>query len=176
MNISDSAGAGVFTGRGYWQRLRHRWQSKTSQRTQQRQKRRQQRTRDTRRVWGIGDKNGGGGGQTTVLRNIRQQRRCRRRKMSTKNTTTTMDASADYRRRIQGIEYNDRGGSRLTTGLVDWQQQRSVYFPCFQVGNSNTFLYLSSRCLILILFHQITIFSVGCMKYYQYLQSCRKSF
>ena len=41
--------------------------------------------------------------------------------MSTKTTTKTKDASAEDRQRVQGIEDNDRGGSRLTTVLVDWQ-------------------------------------------------------
>ena len=51
--------------------------------------------------------------------------------MSTKNTTTTTDVLTEDRQRVQGIEDNDRGGSGLTTGLVDWQRQRCVDFPCF---------------------------------------------
>ena len=69
-----------------------------------------------------------------------------------KTTTTTTDVSAEYRQRVQGIEDYDGGGSRSTTGLVDCQRQRSVGFPCFQVANSNTFLSLSSLCLVLISF------------------------
>ena len=49
--------------------------------------------------------------------------------MRTKTTTATMDASTEDRRSVQGIEDDDRGGSRSTTGLVDWQRQRSVDFP-----------------------------------------------
>ena len=88
--------------------------------------------------------------------------------MSTKTTTITTDASAEDIRRVQGTEDNDEGGSILTTGLVDWKRQRSVDFPCFQVANSNTVLYLYSCCLILILFSSDYFFSVRCMKYYQY--------
>ena len=72
--------------------------------------------------------------------------------MITKTTTTTMDASEEYRRRVQGIKDDDRGDSGLKTGPVDCQRQRGVYFTCFQVANSNTVLSLSSRCLVLILF------------------------
>ena len=48
--------------------------------------------------------------------------------MSTKTTTKTTDMSADYRRRVQGIEDDDRGVSGLTTGPVDCKQQQSVDF------------------------------------------------
>ena len=75
--------------------------------------------------------------------------------MSTKTTTTTTDASAEDRRRVLDIKDNDGGGRRSTTGLVNWQQQRSVDFTCFQVATSNTVSSLSGRCLVLIFFHQI---------------------
>ena len=88
--------------------------------------------------------------------------------MSKKTTTKATDALAEDRRRVQGIEDDDGGGSRLTTGLVDWQQKRSVYFPCFQVANSNTVLSLSNCCLVFILFSSYPFFFVGCLKYYQY--------
>ena len=52
----------------------------------------------------------------------------------------------------RGIRDNDGGGSGLTTGPVDWQQQRSVDSPCYLVVTSNTVLYLSIRCLVLIVF------------------------
>ena len=58
--------------------------------------------------------------------------------MSTKTSTPTPDASAEDRQHVQGIEDDKRGGSGLTTGLVNWQLQRSVDFPCFLVANSNT--------------------------------------
>ena len=58
--------------------------------------------------------------------------------MSTKTTTTTTDALAEDRKRVQKIKDDDEGGSKLTTGLVDWQRKQSVDFPCFQVANSNT--------------------------------------
>ena len=72
-----------------------------------------------------------------------------------KNKTTTTDDLAKDRKRVQGIEDDDGGGRILTTVLVDWQRQRSVDFPCFQVANSNTVLYLPSCCLVLILFYHI---------------------
>ena len=40
----------------------------------------------------------------------------------------TTEASAEYRQRIQGVRDDDEGGSGLTTGPMDWQQQHSVYF------------------------------------------------
>ena len=78
--------------------------------------------------------------------------------MSTNNTTTTMDASAEDRRRVQGIEDKDRGGSGLTTGPADWQQQRSVDIYCLQVDNINTVLFLPSCCLVLIFFSSDSFF------------------
>ena len=72
--------------------------------------------------------------------------------MSTNTTTTTTDVLVEDRRCVQGIEDNGGGRSGLTTGPVDWQRQRSVDFPCFQVANSNIVSYLSSSCLVLILF------------------------
>ena len=88
--------------------------------------------------------------------------------MSTETTTTVTDASVEDRQRVQWIEDNDGGGSRATTGLVDCQRQRSVYFPCFQVSNSNTVSSLSSHCLFLVLFSCDSFFFVRCMKKYQY--------
>ena len=38
-----------------------------------------------------------------------------------KTTTTKTDASVEDRRRVQGIEDDYGGSSRLTTGLLDWQ-------------------------------------------------------
>ena len=69
-----------------------------------------------------------------------------------------MDVSAEDRRRVQEIKDDDRGGSILTTGLLDWQRQRSVDLSCFQVANSNTVSSLSSRCLFLILFSSYSFF------------------
>ena len=77
-----------------------------------------------------------------------------------KTTTMTTDASAEDRRHVQGIKYDNEGGSRLTTDLVGWQRQRSVDFPCFRVANSNTVSSLSSRCLVLILFSSDYFFFV----------------
>ena len=79
--------------------------------------------------------------------------------MITKTTTTSTEASAEDIQHVQGIVDDDGGGSGLTKGLVDWQLQQSVYFPCYRVANSSTVLYLSCRCLVLIFFHQITFFS-----------------
>ena len=75
-----------------------------------------------------------------------------------KTTTTTTDASAEDRQRVQGIEDDGGGGSRSTTGLVDWQRQRSVDFPCLQVDNSKTVLSLTIRGLVLILFSSDSFF------------------
>ena len=94
----------------------------------------------------------------TVPRNLLQCRRRRWRKMSTKNTTTTTEALAEGGRRVQGIRDDDRGDSSLTTGLVCWQRQRSVDFPCYRVANSNTVLSLSCCCLVLIFFIRFPFF------------------
>ena len=40
--------------------------------------------------------------------------------MSTNDTTTTADTSAEDRRRVQGIEKDNRGRSGSTTGPLDW--------------------------------------------------------
>ena len=84
--------------------------------------------------------------------------------MSTNNTTTTTDALAEDRRRVQGIEDDNGGGSGSTTGLVDWQRQRSVDFPRFQVASSNTVSFMSICCLVLILFSSDSFFFVRYMK------------
>ena len=65
-----------------------------------------------------------------------------------KTTTTTMDASEEDRRRVHGIEDNDRGGSRSTTGLVDWQRQRSVDLLAFSLLT----VTLSHLCLVAVSF------------------------
>ena len=84
--------------------------------------------------------------------------------MITETTTTTTDASAEDRQSVQGIEDDNRGGSGLTTGPVNWQLQQSVHFSFFQVANSNNVSSLSSCCLIFFirfhffcLLHKITI-------------------
>ena len=88
--------------------------------------------------------------------------------MSTKTSKTKMEASTEDRRRVQVIRDDNRGGSGSTTGPVDWQQQRSVDFPCYHVANSNTVLYLSRRCIVLIFFSSDSFFFVHCKKDYQY--------
>ena len=75
-----------------------------------------------------------------------------------KTTTTTTEASAEDRRRVQGIRYDVGGGSGLTTDPVDWQQQQSVDFPCYCVANSNTVSSLYRSCLFLYCFRQIPFF------------------
>ena len=95
--------------------------------------------------------------------------------MSTKTKATTIDVSVKDRWRVQGIKDDDGGGSGLTMGLVDWQQQRSVDFPCFRVANSNTVSSLSSRCLVLVFFHQIPFFR-SLHEILSVLQSCGKCF
>ena len=69
----------------------------------------------------------------------------------TNTTKTTTEALAEDRRRVQGIGDDNGGGNGMMTGPVDWQRQRSVDFLCYRVANSNTVLYLSRRCLVLIL-------------------------
>ena len=86
------------------------------------------------------------------LSNIQRQRRRWRREMSTKTTTMKTEASAKDRRRVQEIGDDDGGGSGSMTGQVDWQQQRSVDFPCYRVSNSNTFSSLSIFYIVFILF------------------------
>ena len=93
--------------------------------------------------------------------------------MSTNTTTTKMDASAEDRQHIQGNKDDNGGGIISTTGLVDWQRQRSVDFPCFQVANSNTVSSLSSRCLVLI-FSSDYFFPHSLHEILSVLQSCRK--
>ena len=88
--------------------------------------------------------------------------------MSKETITTTKEASAEARRRVQGIKDNDGGGSRSTTGPVDWQRQRSVDLTCYRVANSNTISPLSIRCLVLILFSLDSLFPVFSKKCYQY--------
>ena len=76
--------------------------------------------------------------------------------MSMKTATTTTDATAKDRRRVQWLEDDDGGESRSIMVLVDWQRQRSVAFPRFQVANSDVVSSLSSCCIVLIFFHHIT--------------------
>ena len=101
---------------------------------------------------GIYDNNRGVGGGMWSLRLQQGQQMCWRR---------IDDIS-------KGIEDDNGGGSRLTTGLVDWQQQLSFGFPCFQVATNNTVLSLSNRYLISIIFSSDSFFYIRCMKYYQY--------
>ena len=79
--------------------------------------------------------------------------------MSTKTTTNSTDALEEDIPCVQGIEDNNGGGSGLTMGPVDWQQQRSVDFTCLQVDKSNTVESMSSCCLVLISFFSDSFFS-----------------
>ena len=96
-----------------------------------------------------------------------------------KTTTTTTGASEEDRGRVQGIGDNNRGGSVLTTGPVDWQQQQSVDFPCYCVANSNTVSSMSCLCLVAVsfwyCFHHIPFFR-SMQKILPKLQSCGKYF
>ena len=92
-------------------------------------------------------------------RTLQQRWRRRQRTMITKTATTTTEASAEDIQCVQGIGYNNGGGSGLTIGLVYWQQQWSVDFPCYRVSSSNPALSLSSRCPVLILFSSYSFFS-----------------
>ena len=72
--------------------------------------------------------------------------------MSPNTSTTTTEALAEDRRRVQGIGDDNGGDKGYTTGPIYWQRQRSVDFPCYHVVNSTTVSYMSSRCLVLMLF------------------------
>ena len=77
----------------------------------------------------------------TCPSNLQQLQMRRKRKIRTKTTTPTKittNALAGDIIHIQGIGDYNVGGSGLTTGPVDWQQQQSVDFPCYWVANSNT--------------------------------------
>ena len=89
------------------------------------------------------------------------------RKMSTKTTTTALEASVEDIQRVQGIGDNNRGVIRSTTGTVYWQQQRSLYFLCYRISNSNTVSSLSCCCLVLVLIFSYSFFFVHCKKYFQ---------
>ena len=62
---------------------------------------------------------------------------------------TTTEASKDENENKDHNNKNrcadDISIRRSTTGLVDWKEQWSVDFPCYQFANSNTVSYLSSR-------------------------------
>ena len=88
------------------------------------------------------------GGSTTGPRDIIQQQRRRRRNMSMKNTTTTTELTTEDIRRFQGIRDDDGVSSGLTTGPVDWQQQRSVGF----LAIASLTVTLSCRCLVTVSF------------------------
>ena len=176
VNVSDSRGAGEFTGSGYWWRRWSRRQSNTGTQTQQQQRRRRQRTRNRQCVRGIGDNKGVGEVYTMGPRNLQRQQRHRRRKMITNTTTTTTKASTKDRRRIQGTEDNDGGGSGSTMGLVDWQQQQSVDFTCYLVANINTISPLYRCYLVFILFSSDSFFIICCKKYYQYCNHAESIF
>ena len=107
--------------------------------------------------------------------NLRQKSRRQRRKMSTNTTITTIDASAEDIRRVQEIEDDNGCGSISTSRLLDWQRKRSIDFPCFQVANSNNVSYLSSGCLVLILFSSDSFFRL-LHEILSVLQSCGKYF
>ena len=124
--------------------------------------------RNKLRIREIRDDNGGNGGLTMGPRDLRQQLRRRRRKMIPNTSTTTTEASSEDRRRVQGIIDNDGGVNGSITGLIDYQRQRSVGFPCYRVANSNTVSYLSRRCLVLILFSSDSFCFLGCKKVCQY--------
>ena len=96
--------------------------------------------------------------------------------MITKTTTTTTEALEEDRRRVQGIRDDDGDGSGPKMGLVDWQRQQSVDFPCYRVANSNTISSLSRRCLILVLFSSDSFCLVHCKKYYQYCNHTQNIF
>ena len=63
-------------------------------------------------------------------------------------------------RSVQGVRDNNGGDSGSMTGPMDWQRQWRVNFPCYHAANSNTLSYMSSRCLVLILFLLDSFFSL----------------
>ena len=110
---------------------------------------------------------------TSGPRNLRRRRRHWQWNMSTKNTTRTTEASAEDRRRVQGIGDNDGGESGLATGPMDWQQKCSVNFPLI-FANSNTVLYISCCCLVLILFSSYSFIFCSLQEIISVLQSRKK--
>ena len=64
----------------------------------------------------------------------------------------TTAASAEDIQCVKGLGDGNGGGSSSTTGLVDWQQKRSVDFSCYLVANSNIVSFLSRHCIVLVLF------------------------
>ena len=96
------------------------------------------------------------------------------RNMITKTTTTIKEALAEDRQRVQGIRYNDGGSSGSKTGLVNWQRQRSVYFPWYCVANKNTVSSMSCRCLVLIFFSSYFFFPSSLQEILSVMQSCGK--
>ena len=96
--------------------------------------------------------------------------------MNMKTKTTTTDTLSEDRRCVQGIKYNDGGGSRSTTCLVDCKRQRSVDVTCFKVANINAVSSLSSCCLVLIVFFIRLLFWGSLHEILLVLQSYRKYF
>ena len=88
--------------------------------------------------------------------------------MSTKTPKMKTKASAEDRRRVQGIGDKNVSGSSSKTGRVYWQEQGSVNIPFYRVANSNTVSYLSHCCLVLILFSSDSFLFFHWKKDYQY--------
>ena len=129
-----------------------------------------------RRVRGIGDDDGGGGVSATGLRDLQRRRRHRQINMRSKTSTTTAETSAEDRQVVQGIGDDNRGGIGSTTDPMDWKRRRSVDFSYYRVTNSNTVLYLSRRCLVLMLFSSDSFFFIHCKKDYKYFNHAENIF
>ena len=90
-----------------------------------------------------------------------------------KEYTTTTEASAEDRRRVQGIGYDDGGGSGWTKGPLDWQDNKVLVFLTIVF----LIVTLSCFCLVVVfvlyIFHQIPFFC-SLQEILSVLQSCRK--
>ena len=73
VNVSNSRGAGVFTGSGYWRRHWSHHQSKTVTRILRRRQRHQSRKRNRQRVQGIGDNGRGWEDSMTTMEAVASQ-------------------------------------------------------------------------------------------------------
>ena len=167
VNVSNSGGNGVVTIPGNWQR--QRLQNNDSATTTEA-------SADRRRVRGIIGNDRRGKGSTRDLRDLRQGWRKRRRKMNPNISTRTTTALTEDRRRAKEISDNYGSGRGSTEVLMYWQWQRSVYFLCYQITNSNNVLSLSCCSLVFILFSLYTFFFVCCNKDYQYCNNVENIF
>ena len=171
-NVSGGRSGGVFTVPGNWRPQRWHLCRKMGPRSQWWRQMRRRRTRNIWRVRGIGKNGGYSGGSTTVPKNLQQRRRRRQRNTRTNNTAKITEASTENRTHVQGTGDNNRGGSGLTTGLMDWKWQGSVNFHCYRVSKGNIVSPLYRCCLVLILFSSESFIFCSLKEILSVLQSC----